>query len=130
MKISKEARRTARECFHAGLTNGRLDAGKIGKLADMLIAAKPRGYVQILRELSRLVRLELDRRHAVIESATALGDSERSAILADLAGRFGTDLTTEFRTEPALLGGMRVKVGSDVWDGTVYNRLEQLKQTL
>lgn len=130
MKISKEARRTARECFHEGLTNGRLDAQKIAKLSDLLIAAKPRGYVGILRELSRLVRLELDRRHAVIDSATQLSESERAEILKDLSGRFGSDLTTEFRTEPALLGGMRVKVGSDVWDGTIYNRLEQLKQTL
>jgi F-type H+-transporting ATPase subunit delta len=39
-------------------------------------------------------------------------------------------LTTEFAVNPALLGGMRIRVGSDVWDSSVRNRLERLQQQL
>ena len=44
--------------------------------------------------------------------------------------KYGDDLTTEFVVDPALLGGIRVRVGSDVWDGTLRHRLERLQQQL
>jgi F-type H+-transporting ATPase subunit delta len=44
--------------------------------------------------------------------------------------RYGEDLTTEFRTNPELLGGLRIKIGDDVWDGSVRNRLSQLQEQL
>jgi F-type H+-transporting ATPase subunit delta len=44
--------------------------------------------------------------------------------------KYGKDLSTEFVVKPELLGGMRVRVGSDVWDGSVRNRLERLRQQL
>jgi len=130
MKISKEARRFARELFQASLMNGRLDAKSVAEYADRLIAEKPRSYVQILREFTRLVRLELERRHAVIESAQPLDTAETERIRQELLSRFGSDITFEFRSNPSLLGGLRVQIGSDVWDGSVANRLHLLKQQL
>jgi F-type H+-transporting ATPase subunit delta len=130
MKISKEARRFARELFQASLVNGRLDAKSVAEYADRLIAEKPRSYVQILREFTRLVRLELERRHAVIESAQPLDTAETERIRQELLSRFGGDLTFEFRSNSSLLGGLRVQIGSDVWDGSVANRLHLLKQQL
>jgi F-type H+-transporting ATPase subunit delta len=50
--------------------------------------------------------------------------------VANLKKKYGSDLTTEFVVNPELLGGMRIRVGSDVWDGTVRNRLERLQQEL
>lgn len=130
MKISKEAKRFARELFQLSLTNGRLDAAKVTGLSDQLIAGKPRGYVAILREYARLARLELERRHAVIESAIPLDEAHAASLRRDLGAKFGDDLTFEFRTNPELIGGLRIQVGSDVWDGTVSNRLHLLSQQL
>lgn len=130
MKISKESRRFARELFKVSLTDGRLDPRKVAEYSDRLIAEKPRGYVQILKEFARLVRLELHRRHAIVESAASLDPAESAHIENDLRSRFGSDLTIEFKTNPGLLGGLRVQVGSDVWDGSVFNRLQTLKQQL
>lgn len=130
MKISKEAKRFARELFQLSLTNGRLDAAKVAELSDQLIAGKPRGYVAILREYARLARLELERRHAVIESAIPLDEAHAASLRQDLSAKFGSDLTFEFRTNPELIGGLRIQVGSDVWDGTVSNRLHLLSQQL
>ncbi len=130
MKISKEARRTARLLFQASVADGRIDAGKVAEYSDRLIAEKPRSYVGILKEFARLLRLELQRRHAVVESAAALDDAGVSHLDAELRARFGADLTIEHLTNPALLGGLRIKVGSDVWDGSVSNRLQLLQQQL
>ncbi|HEY5742452.1 MAG TPA: F0F1 ATP synthase subunit delta [Terrimicrobiaceae bacterium] len=130
MKISRESRRLARELFRLGLVGGRLDAGRVMEISEHLIAEKPRGYQQILKELSRLVRLELDRRHAIIESASPLDESGASNITNTLKERFGNDISTEFRTSPGLIGGLRIKLGSDVWDGSISNRLAALSQQL
>lgn len=130
MKISKEAKRFARELFQLSLTNGRLDASKVSGLTDQLVAEKPRGYASILREYARLARLELERRHAVVDSAAPLDEAHAASLRRELATKFGDDLTIEFRTNPELLGGLRIQVGSDVWDGTVSNRLHLLSQQL
>jgi F-type H+-transporting ATPase subunit delta len=50
--------------------------------------------------------------------------------VANLKKKYGSDLTTDFVVNPQLLGGMRIRVGSDVWDGSVRNRLERLQQQL
>ena len=130
MKISREARRMARELFGFCLVNGRIDANRVSEISERLVTEKPRGYLQILKELSRLVRLELDRRHAVVESAVPLDETSAANIVNTLKSKFGSDITTEFRTSPALIGGLRVKLGSDVWDGSVNSRLAAFSQQL
>ena len=58
MKISREARRLARELFGLSLVNGRIEANRVSEISKHLIAERPRGYAQILKEVSRLIRLE------------------------------------------------------------------------
>jgi len=130
MKISREARRAAREMYRLSLVDGRLDTARVKDISDRLVTEKPRSFLEILKEYTRLVRLELANRHAVIESAMALSEDESNRILADLKTRFGNDITAEFRVQPGLLAGIRIKVGSDVWDGSVRNRLNTLSQQL
>ena len=126
MKSPREARKTARSLFRGCLANGKLDASRVRAVTDALAADKPRGYLAILQSFSRLVRLELERRHVVIESAAPLTESEINNLRADITRTHGTDLTFDTTVRPDLIGGLRVRVGSDVWDGSVRARLEAL----
>lgn len=130
MKVNKEIRRLSREMLRASFTDGQLDDGKIAALVQSLIAKKPRHTIEVLQNYRRLLRLEIDKRRAKIESAMPLDERAAADVVARLKQRYGTDLTTEFEVNRTLLGGMRVRVGSDVWDGTVRNRLERLQQQL
>lgn len=130
MKITKEIRQLSRELLRASFTDGQLDRGKIASLVQSLIERKPRHYLDILENYKRLIRLEVEKRHARIESAAPLTSETTLRILKNLKKKYGKDLTTELVVNPQLLGGMRVRIGSDVWDGTVRNRLERLKQQL
>jgi F-type H+-transporting ATPase subunit delta len=130
MKINKEIRRLSREMLRASFTDGQLDSGRIASLVDSLIARKPRNWVAILQNYRRLLRLELEKRRARIETASSVDPETSSKLIANLKKKYGNDLTTEFVVNPQLLGGMRIRVGSDVWDGTVRNRLERLQQQL
>jgi F-type H+-transporting ATPase subunit delta len=130
MKINKEIRRLSREMLRASFTDCQLDAGRIASLVDSLIAKKPRHYIEVLRNYRRLLRLELEKRQARIETASEADFATTSELVANLKKKYGDDLKTEFVVNPELLGGMRIRVGSDVWDGTVRNRLERLQQEL
>jgi F-type H+-transporting ATPase subunit delta len=130
MKINKEIRQLSRGMLRASFTDGQLDRGKIESLVQSLINKRPRHYRDILQLYRRLVRLEIEKRHAKIESATQLAPEAAVSIIDRLKRKYGADLTSEFVVDPKLLGGVRVRVGSDVWDGTLRNRLERLQQEL
>jgi len=130
MKINKEIRQLSKEMLRASFTDGQLDQGKIASLVQSLIAEKPRRYIDILQHYKRLLRLEIEKRHAKIESATELSPKAAFDIGARLKRKYGEDLTTEFAVDPILLGGVRVRVGSDAWEGKLRNRLDRLQQQL
>jgi F-type H+-transporting ATPase subunit delta len=130
MKINKEIRRLSREMLRASFTDGQLDSGRITSVVDSLIARKSRNYIDVLKNYRRLLRLEVEKRRARIETANDVDREATSQVIENLKKRYGDDLLTEFVVNPQLLGGMRIRIGSDVWDGTVRNRLERLQQQL
>lgn len=130
MKISKDAARAARQLLRLSHKDGRLDGDLIKEIASRISAAKPRGYLAMLQEYSRLLRLEIEKLEALVESAIELGAQAGNDLVNDLRAKYGEELKAEFKVNPELLGGMRVKVGSDVWDGSVRARLNALKNKL
>jgi len=128
MKISKVANAEARRVFRLCQTGGRLDEAKLSTAIKMIVAAKPRDYRGILSALKRLVRMELERRHVVIESAAELDFPSQQRVVSGLNAKYGNDLTFEYRVTPELLGGLKVRVGNDVFDGSVKGRLDRLAQ--
>jgi F-type H+-transporting ATPase subunit delta len=130
MKINKEIRRLSREMVRASFTDGQLDAGRISSLVDSIVAKKPRHYIDVLKNYRRLLRLELEKRLAKIETAIEVDSTTSSELVTNLKKKYGSDLTAEFVVNPQLLGGMRIRVGNDVWDGSVRHRLERLEREL
>ena len=127
MKVSKDALRTARQFMRLTLRNGTVDLAAAKTIVEKVIADKPRNYLGILTSYQRLLRLEMEKRHAIVESAEGLSQTEEATVTADLQLRHGSDITTEFHTNAGLLGGIRIKLGSTVWDGSVKSRLESLR---
>jgi len=130
MKITKEARRTSRQLFRACIADGKLDESRVRTVVSSVAKSKPRGFIGILDAFARLVGNEVDRQRAAVESATALAPATQSELQASLSKKYGRPLTLEFSVNPELLGGIRVKVGSDVWDGSVKARLKALSDSL
>ena len=126
MKISKRAQRGARQLFRSCRVKGVLDENRVRQVVSLLLAQKPRGYVGILSRLHRLVKLDLEQHAARVESAIPLS----ADLQTDVAGRiktiYGAGVEISFGQNPALLGGLRIKVGSDLYDGSVRAKLESL----
>ena len=129
MKITKQARRDAKQLFRSCLKEGVLDENRVRQAVQAVVAQKPRGYIAILSQLQRLVKLDLERRTARVESAAALSPEQRTTVEGSLAWKYGTGLDVSFVQNPALIGGLRIQVGSDVYDGSVRARLESLRES-
>ena len=126
MKGSKQSRRLAKQLFKSCQVDGRLNADRVRKAVGLLIERKPRGYFGILQNLQRLVKLDEASRSARVESAVALGKAQQQDVRNSLKRLKGGDVTVAFATNPGLIGGMRVKIGDDVYDGSVRTRLTAL----
>jgi F-type H+-transporting ATPase subunit delta len=129
MKLSKDARILSRELFRLCLVNGKVENKRVHQVVEALLSKRPRYYLQILRELTRLIRLNLAHRQAKIYSALPLSSIETAQIKKELHSLRGEDLEIQFKVNPTLLGGLYIKIGSDVWDGSIQNRLRRILAT-
>jgi F-type H+-transporting ATPase subunit delta len=129
MKISKQARREGKELFRSCMVNGVLDENRVRQIVGKVVQAKPRGFLEMLSHFQRLVKLEVERRTARVESAVPLGPDAQAEVTNKLGKLYGQGLKVSFAQNPALLGGLRIKVGSDVYDGSIQAKLEQLAES-
>jgi F-type H+-transporting ATPase subunit delta len=129
MKIKKQSRRDAKTLFRVCMANGILDEARVRQTVDEVLKAKPRGYIGILSHFQRLIKLEEIRRTAKIESAAPLPPELQNAFRASLEKRYGRGLHFIFQQNTDLLGGVRVQIGSDVFDGSVRARLSEISES-
>ena len=128
MKTTRQTKREAERLFRLCLVNGLLDEGRTRQVVERIIEAKRRGGLALLSYFRRLVRLDSARHTAKVESAVPLPEDLRASIQAGLARIYGPGISASFTHNPSLIGGMRIKVGSDVYDGSVRARLAALEE--
>jgi F-type H+-transporting ATPase subunit delta len=129
MKGNKQSRRGAKQLFKSCQVDGQLAEERVRQAVALVIEKKPRGYFGILQELQRLVKLDVSSRSARVESAVALTDAQQQNIRESLGRLKAGEVTVEFAENVDLIGGMRVKIGDDVFDGSVKMRLAALNES-
>ena len=129
MRTSKQARRDAKQLFRSCCVEGLLDEGRAREVVRRVLEQKPRGYLNVLAHFQRLVKLDMQRRTATVESAVPLSPVLRDTLKANLEKVGGRGLSIVFAENPALIGGLRVKVGCDVYDGSIQTRLARLAES-
>jgi F-type H+-transporting ATPase subunit delta len=83
--------------------------------------------------LTRLVELAADRRDrqvAYVTVAAPLSDEEERRLGARLSEMYGREVSVKQTVNPEVLGGVSVRVGSDLYDGTVLRRLNETRNAL
>ena len=129
MKGNKQSRRGAKQIFKSCQVEGQLAEERVRQAVTLVIEKKPRGYFGILQELQRLVKLDVSSRSARVESAVVLTEAQQQNIRESLGRLKGGEVTVEFSENADLIGGMRVKIGDDVFDGSVKTRLATLSES-
>jgi F-type H+-transporting ATPase subunit delta len=124
MKISRESRNEAKRLFRACCPGGRVDESKVRTVVKALSEQKPRNYLAILSYFEKLLTLQVTAQTHIVEASSPLPDSGAS-IFATLSKKFGAPLATRYQVKPELLGGLRLQVGSTVYDGSIRTALTQ-----
>ncbi|ALJ56488.1 ATP synthase subunit b-delta [Candidatus Xiphinematobacter sp. Idaho Grape] len=130
MKVKKAGRILSRKLFLLCVNQGKVAEGCVFAVVDALIKEKPRQYLQILRELTRRIRLALADSQARVQSAVPLSSRERSLIKKRLISFYDKDLEVQFEDNAEVLGGLHIQIGSEVWDGTVLSYLGRVSSFL
>jgi len=126
----KRTQRYAKRLFRWCTVDGVLDEERIRQVVRGIIARHPRGYLGLLTQFHRLLKLENARRTATITSALPLSADLEARVHHQLRRAYGDELITSFSENPDLIGGMRIQIGCDVYDGSVRSRLALLERSL
>ena len=130
MKKAKQCDRDARQLFRFCLVAGKLDDIRVRTVVQKLIQSKKRGYLLLLNRFLHLLKQEWAEHTAKVESAISMPADLRAVVLDRLAKAYGPAIITLFMQNPDLIGGIRIKVGSDIYDGSVRSTLITLSRKL
>jgi F-type H+-transporting ATPase subunit delta len=128
MKTIKQVRREARHLFRLCFVDGSLDDDRVRRVVKSILSAKRRGYLALANQFERLVKFEQSRYRAEVESAAPLPPGLRANIRESLARIYGPGISISFSESPTLIGGMRIKVRSNVYDGSIKSGLAALER--
>ena len=130
MKIDRHSRQSAKKYFRAcRRPDGSVNENSIREIVQLLVDQKPRNYLAVLSYLYRLIELAIEENTVRIESASPLADRGAS-VFARLEQQYGPASRTSYEENPTLLGGLRIRRGNNIWDGSLSGRLDRLQQAL
>ena len=101
-----------------------LDEKRQRALIDEFFSGVKSGNVVVLESSS------LTGASAEITSALPLTPDEQETVKRDILSKTGSQATVTFRVDPSILGGLVVRVGDKVLDGSVSGQLESMRQNL
>jgi len=129
MKSMKEIKREAKHLFRLCFVDETLNEDRVRSVLHAILQSKRRGSLTLAGQFQRLVSLNRLQHTAEIQSATPLPADLRTDVHASLVQAYGPEIATSFVENPALIGGMRIRVGSDVYDGSIRAGLAALENS-
>ena len=127
MNRMRRANRQATRLLHLCTVNGSLDEARARDVVQRAIAGGHADGLAVVSRFLRLVKIVRAAQTATVESAVPLPIDLRGRIEAGLAERYGRTIAASFEENRGLIGGLRIRVGSDVYDGSVRGGLAALE---
>lgn len=127
LKIAEQVRRFR----ELSLLNGVVQADRVDAVLKALVASrKPHELRPILRAYLGAIRREIAKSEARVQYAGALSDEAKAAMAAAFTRAYGRPVSVLATPNPALIAGVRVRVGDDEYDDSAAGRLARLRQAL
>lgn len=122
----KQIQQLARQFFQLSFADGALSAERVGGVLQYIERHRPANALAVLRVYRRLVAAEVARGQALVEHAGVAAAASLDAVSAALSKKYGRRIVWVARRNDALLAGLRVRVGDDVYESSVAGQLGQL----
>ena len=129
MKISKKSQQLAKQIFLVSQDSGKTNEAKLRKFVNFLSKEGSIKSRELLESLENLLKREQRNRELVMESAYPLNSKEKSKIRDYFEKELEIKLDLKEIENKELISGLKVKLGDNVWENTIWSNLQQLKGT-
>ena len=126
----KQIQTLARQFFKLSFDAGALSAERVGGVLAYIDRHRPAHTTAVLKAYRRLVATEVARGQAVVEHAGTVSDSALATIAAAMTKKYSRPVASVAQRNDALLAGLRVRVGDDVYESSVAGQLATLAAAL
>jgi F-type H+-transporting ATPase subunit delta len=126
MAADKQTKLLAKQLFKLSVVNGVVSPEQVAGVLGWVEKTSPRRPVALLKAYHHRIALELAKSRAEVEHAGPVSDATLKQIEAAMTKRYSRVVTASARPNPKLLAGLRVRVGSDVYESSVANQLAKL----
>ena len=123
---AKAAQQFARQLFAMSMVDGSVSADRVGGVLEYVEKHPPANPMMVLKAYQRLVAVEVAKGIALVEHAGAINDAMLAAIAAAMSRKYGRPVTATAKPNPALLAGLRVHVGDDIYESSIAGQLAAL----
>jgi F-type H+-transporting ATPase subunit delta len=123
---SKVAQQFARQLFAMSMVDGSVSTERVGGVLEYVEKHPSHNPMLVLKAYQRLIAAEVAKSMALVEHAGAIGDGTLSSIAAAMSKKYGRTVTAAAKSNPALLAGLRVHVGDDIYESSVAGQLAAL----
>src|SRR5215467_13541928 len=119
----RQIRQQAKRLLHWCIVGGQLSEERARRAVQKIGESHRRDSLSLLIQFRRLLKLQIAARTAAVESAFLLPEDFQVRTRERLEKAYGPQMITKFEERPDLIGGMRIQVGCDVYDGSVRSKL-------
>lgn len=128
MKTNKQTKILAKQLFKMSVVNGVVAPDQVTGVLGWIEKHSPRHSLALLKAYHRLVANELAKSRALVEHAGPVADATLRQIEGAMTQKYKRPVTAVAQANPKLLAGLRVRVGSDVYESSVAGQLAALSQ--
>lgn len=126
MRADKKTKALAKQLFRLSVVNGTVSADQVAGVLGWIEKTSPRRPLALLKAYHRYIAAELARSRAVVEHAGPIADTTLKMIEGAMTKRYNRVVTATARPAPELLAGIRVRIGSDLYESSVAGQLAAL----
>ena len=123
---TRKAQQFARQLFKMSIVDGAVSADRVSGVLQYIEKHRPANPVIVLKAYARLIAAELAKGEAVVEHAGAINAATLAAVAAAMTKKYSRPVTATAQPNAALLAGLRVRVGDDVYESSVAAQLNAL----
>lgn len=126
MAASKQTKLLAKKLFKLSVVNGTVSPEQVTGVLGWIEKTQPRQTLSLLKAYHHRIALELAKSRAEIEHAGPVSDATLRMIEGAMTQRYKRVIAASAKPNSSLLAGLRVRVGSDVYESSVTSQLAAL----
>lgn len=129
MKTSKQIRAIVNKATDVSFKDGKLQEGKVLTFIKLFKSQSRTEAIKLLAEYMKRLRLIINSTTMIVESVIPLSQKDKTSLKKKFSSSFKIQ-NTQYRLNPSLLGGLRVRIGDYISEDSIMSRINQIGEAI